>query len=229
MTNEYTRDKMGSENLTPKRVITTLSLFLRVIIEQIWYHFELYPKESFRLYMFYGFHVYSSRHPEVISYLDQLELELQKLMEKGILLRLFLEIYDDKTKKYSFGFSFKSSLLFEQLENDAEFVSFDSSTDIFNTFTLINALKSLLFSIISDYSQLPIASSEQTDNFRIMISSSDDLYISTDSNWILEKYSTNDLAALTTDERFKDVDLRPFKEVNLGYLNIKSYMAIHAS
>lgn len=220
---------MGSENLTPKKVITTLSLFLRVIIEQLWYHFEIYPKESFRQYTFYGFMVFSSRHPGVISYLDQLELEIQKLMERGILVRIFMEIYENKRRRYSFGFSFKSSLLFEQLENDTQFVKFDASTDIFNTFTLVNELKSLLFSIISIYSGLSITPSEQTDTFKILISSSDDVQLSTDSNWVLDKFSSSELAVSTADEKFKDVDFQPLQDVNLGYLNIKSYLAVHTS
>lgn len=220
---------MGSENLTPKKVITTLSLFLRVIIEQIWYHFEIYPKESFRPYTFYGFRVFSSRHPGVISYLDQLELQLQKLMERGILVRVFLEIYENKKRKYSFGFSFKSSLLFEQLENDTQFVKFDASTDIFNTFTLVNELKSLLFSIINVYSGLSIAPSEQSDSFKVLISSSDDVHLSTDGNWILEKFSPNQPTVSVTDEKFRDIDFQPLQDVNLGYLNIKSYLAVHSN
>lgn len=144
----------------------------------------------------------------------------------GTLVRIFLEIYDNEKRKYSFGFSFRSSLLFEQLKNDTQFVEFDSSNNIFNSFTLINELKSLLFSIINDYGKLEIKEFEPVGNFKLLISTMDDLQLSSDKNWILERYS-NANKLMENNERFADIDLTPFKDINLGYLNIKSYMAKH--
>lgn len=218
---------MSNENLTPINVINTLSLFLRVIIEQIWYNLEVYPKESFRSYSFYSLQVYSSRHPAVIEYLDCLENNIKKLMKEGILIRIYLEIYHEEINKYSIGFSFKNSLLFEQLKNDTQFIEFESSNQIFNTFSLINEMKSLLFSVMNELSGMSPVSSKKVGNFKILMSSMDDIEMTTDSNWILEKkLNVNDSIGPET-ERFESIDLKPFKEVVLGYLNIKSYIAIH--
>lgn len=220
---------MEGDKVTSSVVVDTLSLFIRVIIEQIWFHFEIYPKESFKVYSFYGFQVHSSRHPGVISYLDKFETELKKLLKTGKLSRIFLEIYNEEKIKYSFGFSFKNSLLFEQLRTDTQFVQFDYSTNtIFSKFILINELKNLLYSIINDYADLEIPTPEKTGNFKILISSIDDLQLSTDENWLLEKYlNKNELDSLQNEQKFKDINLNSFQDIDLGYLNIKSYLAIH--
>lgn len=221
---------MEDDRVTSSVVVDTLSLFVRVIIEQIWFHFEIYPKESFKVYSFYGFQVHSSRHPDVISYLNKFETELKELMKSGKLSRIFLEIYDEEKVKYSFGFSFKNSLLFEQLKTDTQFVEFDYSTNtIFSKFILVNELKNLLYSIINDYSDLRILTSEKTGNFKILISSVDDLQLSTDENWLLEKHlNKNETPALHNEKKFKDVNLISFQDIDLGYLNVKSYLAIHS-
>lgn len=215
--------------MTPETVVDILSLFIRVIIEQIWYQFELYPRESFNKYTFYGFQVNSSRHPGVISYLDEFVKNLKKLMKNGLITRLFLEIFSNKKCKYSFGFSFKNSLLFEQLKNDTQFIDFDySSNEMFDSFTLINELKSLLYSIINDYSNLSIENSNEVGNFKILISTTDDLQISSNNDWIMEKHNNiSDNNSTQNDEFFWNVDLNSFKNVDLGYLKIRSYLAVH--
>jgi hypothetical protein len=214
---------MANDKLTSLELIRTLTSFIRVSIEQIWYYLEIYPKESFSKYTFYELEVFSTRHPAVCAYLDELEQNLQRLFKQGSILRLFLEFYDDKDKKYSIGFSFTDSLLFEQLKNDTQFIDTADNNNLFNTFELINELKSLLFSIINELNVINIKPSKSIGNFQILLSTNDDAEISSDNNWILEK--TKNL--LSDNSTFDKVDLQPFREISLGYLNIKGYIVLY--
>lgn len=216
---------MANQNLTPLQVLNKLSSFIRVCIEQIWYHLAIYPKESFSEYTFYELQVFSSRHPSVIAYLDEFETNLRSLLKEGTLLRLYLEVYDGSKRRYSIGFSFKNSLLFEQLKNDTQFMEQDRNNELFNSFTFINELKSLLFSIITEVVDIEKVPPKQVGDFKLLIATLDDVRMATDSNWILEKNINNE--PVNADLKFQNVELHPFKEISLGYLNIKGYITLY--
>lgn len=214
---------MSTANLDANKVITTLTSFIRVSIEQVWYYLEIYPKESFKLCTFYELEVYSTRHPELIAYLDELEHNLKNQFAEGSILRIYLEVYDksyDEDKRYSIAFSFKNSLLFEQLRNEGKKPDMNN----FNSFAFINELKSLLFSIINELSNnLTVKPLKSLGNFKILISTNDDIGLSNDNKWILEKSS----ATILNDSKFENTNLRSFRDINLGYLNIKSYIVLY--
>lgn len=212
-----------SPTIRPKQVINTVNSFLRVIIEQIWYHISIYPKESFEEYVFYDIQVYSCRHPEVISYLDSLCDSVLKLMKDGGLSNVYLEAYQNNQRQISVAFSFKNSLLFDQIQNDPQFYSVER--ELFDGFDLIVQWKSLLFSIISALSVGNIDLGNDIGNFKIMVSTCETYNLSSDTEWIFEK-SLNQ-TSLESDMKFQDADVQPFKNITLGYINVKSYIAYY--
>lgn len=209
-----------------QETLNDLATFIRALIEQIWYHLEIYPKESFKLYSFYGLEIYSSRHPAVIEYLNQFIEKLNKQMEDGSIMRLFMEIYEGDNVAFTFGLSFKNSLLFEQLQNNAQSIEFDNeaSSENFNSFLLINQLKSFIFSLVQKISLLPTLNSNNVGEFKLLISSTDNFHLSTDQNWVLEKFNKNNSAPQKSNS-LGSFNLFPLKEINLGYLNIEGYIS----
>lgn len=197
--------------------------FIRVCIEQIWYQLEIYPKESFKSYSFYGYQVYSSRHPAVIEYLNSFIEEFEKQMRDGIILRLFIEVFNQGKQVYSVGFSFKDSLLFQQLNSNNK-LAFDSPNEQFDSFVLVNELKSYLYSLTGELSKVDLLSNETVGDFRLLVSTTDDFHLSTEKNWVFERQNNQNS---NTHQTFKDVEIYPTKDVNLGYLQLKGYVAVH--
>lgn len=220
---EYPGNTMAADKISPTKAIDTFLSFIQVTIEQIWYHLEVYPHESFSEYMFYQLQVYSSRHPAVIGYTDELMSNLRKMANEGILLKLYIEVYEADSKKYSVGFSFRNSLLFEQLKNDTQFLEYGESQFSFDSFLLINNLKSFLFSVIQELNLIEKQPLKEAGNFKILVSTTDDVEMSKDDKWILER--TYDEDNRENSLAFKDVKIKSFKEVKLRYLNIEGYIA----
>lgn len=210
-------------NIKPAQALDIINSFLRVTIEQVWYYLEAYPKESFDEYVFYDIQVFSCRHPQVIAYLDALCENILGLMKEGILSKIFLEMYHNKKRMSSVAFSFSNSLIFEQLKNDSQFYNVEK--EIFDSFELIVQWKSLLFSIISELSTKQVDLGEDLADFKFMVSTSTHDDLSSDNNWIFEK-SLNESRS-TSDVTFEDVDVRPLKNIFLGYINLKSYIAYY--
>ncbi|TID30115.1 hypothetical protein CANINC_001277 [Pichia inconspicua] len=210
-------------NIKPAQVLDVINSFLRVIIEQVWYYSEVYPKESFDEYVFYDIQVFSCRHPQVIAYLDALSDNTLTLMKDGIISKIFLEIYHRNKRLSSVAFSFNNSLIFEQLKNDPQFYNVDN--DLFDSFELIVQWKSLLFSIISDMSMKRIDLGEDIAEFKFIISTSTNDDLSSEGNWIFERSLNHSRS--NSESTFGEVDVRPMKNIFLGYINLKSYIAYH--
>ena len=210
-----------TDNLTPSELIDAITSFLRVIIEQLWYQIEVYPRESFESCIFYDLEVKTTRHPLVKAYLDEFINSITNLFNDGIISKIYLEIFENNSLKYSFGISFNNSLILDQLRNDSQFLKSDKSNDLFNTFTIVNELKSLLYSVIVESSKLSKIEQNFGD-FKLLLATTEDEMVSRNQNWILDKR----LKQQTADDEstLNDVDLYPLKEVHLEYINIQGYI-----
>ncbi len=214
---------MGQADLTPHQVVDVLISFIRVSLEQIWYNLDIYPAESFRKYTFHHLDVYSSRHPRVIAYLDEFERAIRPMFEEGKVVRLYLEVMDIDEKSCSIGISFKNSLLFEQIRNDTQFMESNRPNKVFSSFTLINQMKAFLYSLMIETASLDKRNGNNYGDFKILLSTTDDSSVSQDENWILEKSFNSEMSKQNV--KFENKDIKTIREVNIGYLLMRGYVA----
>ncbi|ODV84098.1 hypothetical protein CANARDRAFT_213979 [[Candida] arabinofermentans NRRL YB-2248] len=158
------------EELNTPFLISLILELIQVVIEQIWYHRLIYPKESFQKARSFQLEVYTSRHPEVKHYLKNLSLKLKGLIETGNLERVFVEVYNesrpkttatrsymndennDNNIKERYGISFKGSVLFEILRSGANAaIEFDP---VFKSSLVFSELRAYLYSVIQELTVL---------------------------------------------------------------------------
>ncbi|VEU20763.1 DEKNAAC101722 [Brettanomyces naardenensis] len=202
-------------DLTTQTIISHIIETIQVILEQIWYYRSVYPKESFQKQRSFQLQVYSNFHPGVKQYLKETSEQILDLLKRGKLKRLFIDLYFDDKKFESYAFSFTNSILFDYIRQKCP-IQFEET---FKEGLLYASLQSLLFSVIGRLSRMPEL--KESPEFKILVSADEDTFndMIKDQNWILEKTDLSD-----THTHIRDVDVKEFKEVNLGYLNIKGYV-----
>lgn len=190
---------------------------LLFILEHALYSFEVYPRESFALEVFYGMEVHHTRHPEVQEYLDGLRSNLDKIIQKKRLIRVFYD-FEVEGSTISLGISFGE--LFSSDGNGIGWKVLSSPSEQDSWITIVAALKTWFLQTRASIDLL--ADSKATD-FEIRISGEPDDDLILDSHWGLD--STNRMP--DTNHRIISFERIPEMKVDLGNdgkLKLHSYL-----
>ncbi|GME70685.1 unnamed protein product [Ambrosiozyma monospora] len=222
------KTKVQQEAHQQKRDTLVMGL-IQACIEQLLYHRNIYPPDSFRKVTAFGLEIFTNRHPGVQAYLQGLMVKLSKFNNSGDLNRLLISIYnkDTDTTLETFGFGIKKpnpDLVYSQDETPAQGSSAESETMLFAEF------QSVLHGITNDLANTgKDVSSHGNLGFKVGISANSSLFgdLAHSSDWILDKTNlkkTDDtrlisLAKSTANKAFY------CKEIEFDNFSLKYYRA----
>lgn len=219
------KDISTLDSLTTEKIISSVLETFQVIIEQIWYYRGVYPSESFEKVQAFNLVVYTNIHPGVKKYLEDTSKEILQLMKSGQLKRIFIDLYlpevhdsiSSGQKVESYAFSFTNSIFLQYLKYGGQL------NISLNEGLLFSSLRSLLYSVITKLSNLTSFPKGKIPDFRVSVSVDGEDFneMSQRDNWVLQ---STDLIQSAKHTNVQNLNISQFKEVNLGFLNIKGYV-----
>lgn len=140
----------------------------------------IYPKESFSTEVFYGMHVNHNRHEEVQRYLDGLREQLDKLIQRKRLARVFFDFEMEDSTIVGLGVSFGEFFLNDGRGIGWKVIGAPSKRD--SWITVVSALKTWFLQMRSMLDQIDA----KAIDFSVRISSVPDDQLILDDHWGLD-------------------------------------------
>lgn len=186
---------------------------------------EVYPKESFSKTVFYGIHVDHTRHEDVQLYLDGLRAELDKLIQRKRLARVFFDFDMDDSTIITIGISFSDFFLNDGRGIGWKVIGAPSKRD--SWITVIAGLKTWFLQMRTMLDQVE----NKANEFNVRISSIPDDQLILDEHWGLDS-SFDPSKIIQTGPKVISLNKIPNFDVDLGddgKLKLHSYLVKRAN
>lgn len=149
-------------------------------LEYCWVVMGVYPRESFSKVVFYGMHVDHTRHMGVQQYLDGLRSQLNQLISRKRLARVFFDFETDAQSVVSLGVSFGEFFLEDGRGIGWKVIGAPSKRD--SWVTVVASLKTWFLQTRLSLDQLSV----KAVDFSVRISSVPDDELILDEHWGLD-------------------------------------------